>query len=181
MKKLIPLLFIALLFASCSWDGKFKRVKVENEYSLDIPTFLSESNMLNDMASLQYQDIYRDFYVIVLDERKSELRSALQLGGLSNSDGYSNDLEGYANLMINSYSIMLNMKKSPDILDGEVNQLPAKFVSIEGEFEGEEVFWKVAFIEGPYKYYQVYTWSKASNKEEHKITMNQILKSFKEL
>ena len=181
MKRLAIFLLATILFSACSWDGKFKRVKVENSFTLDIPNFLSESNMLNDMATLQYQDIMRDFYVIVIEEDKSELRSALQLGGFNNSGDYSHDLDGYTNLMLDSDSFLMNMNKAPEIVEGTVNNRPARFVTVEGEIENEEVFWKIAFIEGTYKFYQVYTWTAADKKDEYKITMNQVLKSFKEL
>ncbi|MFZ6051274.1 hypothetical protein [Halocola ammonii] len=180
MKRFTIFLLTAILFSACSWDGKFKRVKVDSEYSLDIPNFLSESNILNEVASLQYQDIIRDFYVIVIDERKSELRSALNLGGFSKSD-YSHDLDGYTSIMLDSYSFQMNMKKEPTIVEGTVDNKPARFVTVEGEVENEDVFWKVAFIEGTYKFYQVYTWTAADKKDEYKITMNQVLKSFREL
>ena len=69
MKK-IYFLFITLVLLSCSKEEEFKKIEVKN-YALQLPSYLSKTNDLNEDASLQYQNPFRELYIIVIDESKT--------------------------------------------------------------------------------------------------------------
>ena len=64
MKKLL-LLATLFFIISCQENEKTQTIKIKNQYSLDLPESLSLATNLNNEASLQYQYLPEEFYVIV--------------------------------------------------------------------------------------------------------------------
>lgn len=55
-------------------------VTVKDLYSIDIPTALTKTYDLNEEASLQYENISDEYYVIAIDENKQEFFDAVNEG-----------------------------------------------------------------------------------------------------
>lgn len=175
MKKALLLISVVLSFVSCQEAETYETVKVKN-YSLDIPNHLSEVKNLNDDASLQYQNAFKELYVIVIDETKREVRYALAIDGVG--DIYSDDFDGYTSLMIDNlkHSITLN---NTNIKDTIIHSLDAKIISFNSKVEEYDAFYKLAFINGIDNYYQIMSWTLLDKKQEHEKIMNKMIYSFK--
>ena len=50
----------------------FKKVEINHEYQVSIPKYMRKTNSLNDDASLQCQNIFKETYLIIIDEPKDE-------------------------------------------------------------------------------------------------------------
>ena len=180
MKKHYILFSIILLIISCRPGNTEQLVTVENRYSISLPSFLIKAgNSLNENASLQYQNIWKEFYVIVIDELQSDVREALIDNELT--DTYSDDLKGYSELLLYNFGQSIKISHKSDIVDTLINNMPAKVLTIKGETEGLNIFYSLAFIQGKERYYQVMTWTSAKQENTYKDKMNKILYSFKEL
>jgi hypothetical protein len=70
----ILLLIVPLAFASCKRETVFTEVKVNNRYSLSIPDYLQACTDLHKDASMQYQNVEKDIYVMVIDEKKKTMQ-----------------------------------------------------------------------------------------------------------
>lgn len=179
MKKTIILLLFSMVLLSCETDNTERTISYENKYSLAIPAFLTEVHNLNDEASLQYQHAWKEFYVIVIDEPKSELQGALDTYNLSNS--YTNNLDGYSKLILDNFNLGdLNLGYS-NIEDTIINKMPAKLLSFSQSIDDTDIYFEVALIEGIESYYQVMAWTSEEKKYFYKDKMNDILFSLKEL
>ena len=164
MKKHYILFSIILLIISCRPGNTEQLVTVENRYSISLPSFLIKAgNSLNEDASLQYQNIWKEIYVIVIDELQSD------------------DLKGYSELLLYNFGQSIKISHKSDIVDTLINNMPAKVLTIKGETEGLNIFYSLAFIQGKERYYQVMTWTSAKQENTYKDKMNKILYSFKEL
>ena len=176
----LNILFLTILFiTSCQSGDTEKLVTIENKYSISIPSFLIKTNALNEDASLQYLNARKEFYVIVLDEPKSEMYKALVDNDLT--DTYSNDLEGYSDLILDNYEQSISISHMSNIVDTFINNMPARLLTINGQVEGVDIFYSLAFIQGKERYYQIMVWTSSSKESEYKDKMNKILYSFKEL
>ena len=176
----LNILFLTILFiTSCQSGDTEKLVTIENKYSISIPSFLITTNALNEEASLQYLNARKEFYVIVLDEPKSEMYKALVDNDLT--DTYSNDLEGYSDLILDNYEQSISISHMSNIVDTFINNMPARLLTINGQVEGVDIFYSLAFIQGKERYYQIMVWTSSSKESEYKDKMNKILYSFKEL
>lgn len=175
-EKAIYLVFTLALLVSCK--GKVETINVENRYSLDVPADFKQVKDLNEEASFQYQNALKELYVIVIDEPKSQLKKAIDENELQ--DTYSNTLEGYSKLITDGMDASISIKKMPDFVNKTINGLKARELSFEGLSSGNRVYWKLAFIEGNNRYYQIMVWTLADNHKKHEKEMQAIINSFKE-
>lgn len=176
----INIFLLTILFAtSCQQGDTEKLVTIENKYSISIPSFLVKGSNLNEDASLQYLHTWKEFYVIVIDESKSEMQKAIVENDLT--ERYSNDIKGYSDLLLDGFEQSISISHKSDIVDTLINNMPARLLTINGRAEGIDAFYSLAFIQGKERYYQILAWSLSSKKYEYEDRMRKIMYSFKEL
>lgn len=179
MKKLTFFILTILLFTSCQSNETEQTVMIENKYSISIPSFLSKASDLNDVASLQYQHMWKEFYVIGMDENKEDMGKALIENNLTET--YSNDLQEYTDLLLGDFERNVNVLSHSEVVDTLINNMPAKIIEISGNVNKVDIFYSLAFIEGKQRYYQIMTWTLLSKKMEYQEKMNKLIFSFKEI
>ncbi len=179
MKLLSSSLLLLLILSACSTATQFNTVNIADKYTLDIPDYLTKTDDLNDDASLQYQNVIRECYTIVIDESKQELYDVIA-ASLELSE-YPQSMEGYCALILHGMLDGGGMTDYKLEKNQTINGLPAQFLSATLEVEGLQVFYKIAMIEGKKDFYQIMTWTLASNAEKQEADMDAILRSFKEL
>lgn len=175
MKKNI--LLLAVICFSCNVKEEFKTITIEKKYSLSIPDNLEKATKLNDDASLQYQDLFNEYYVIAIDEPKESFSNAIIK---SNSDITPN-LEGYYNLITTSLPEKLKNCKLYDQKTNTINGKRVKIFSASGTIEDFDVFYRYAIVEGHADYYQIMLWTEKSKESKYKELMEKTILSFKEI
>ena len=104
MKKIISSLIVVLFLCSCDqFSNEPKVIPINNQYTLTVPSYMSKNESLHDEASLQYANLFKEFYVIVIDEPKTEFSSALIDNLLT--DSYNDDLDGYTKLLLDNFGL----------------------------------------------------------------------------
>lgn len=156
-----------------------KEVTVKDRYAISLPEFLDSTDALNKDASLQYQNLRKEFYLLVIDERKAELTKAIEENGLDSL--YGKDLQGYTDLILNSMKESLSQPTLSKIRDTTISRLPAKVLELDGTIKKIDIHYNVAIIEGRNRYYQVLSWTLRDKAGEHKSMMDKIRYSFREL
>ena len=170
MKKILVLGLSLLLLVSCNSNTENRTVKIKNKYSLELPDFLSEVQNLNPEASLQYQNPLKEFYVIVLDEPKSDF---------PNPDVI--DLEEYKNILKANLEASLENPTFSPIRDTVINGLKTKLFSLSDKTDGIEIYYQFAYIESKTDFYQILTWTLENRKDKFSKDMDKIIASFTEL
>ena len=180
MKKLNILILTIILITSCQSGETERLVTIGNKYSISLPSFLVKaSTTLNEDASLQYLHTWKEFYVIVIDESKSEMQKALVENNLT--DIYTNDIDGYSSLILDNFEQVISISNKSEIVKTRINDLPARLITINGYAEGINAYYSLAFIQGKERYYQIMAWTLSSKESNFKDKMNKIMYSFKEL
>ncbi len=172
LKRFLFFICIPSFLASCQHETIFTEVKVNERYSIDIPEYLQPCADLHKDASLQYQNVEKDIYAIVIDEKKTTMQ------------GY--DLDYDIDLYFKSIASQpfLDAIKDGKItapVKQQINGSKALVAEITGKIEGTEVYYKLAVVETPYEFYQLLTWTRAENKEKYDPDMIRLIESFKEL
>ncbi len=176
MKKIIFLCLLAFIF-SCGSSDEVETVTIAHKYSIELPTFLSKGTGLQDDASLQYQNLLREFYVVVVDEPKFGLSEILM------NAGYTPDLQGYFNILTADIEGTMENTEIESVKDIQINGLKAKTFSMTGTIPENniDVFYKMAYIEGEDSFYQIVTWTMKKNKDKYAPQMDKLIRSFKEI
>jgi hypothetical protein len=175
MKKILLLLILTAF--SCDVKEEFKTITISDKYSLDIPESFEKANNLNDEASLQYQNSFKEFYVIVMDEPKATFDSAV----VYNDVDMTPDLEGYYKAIQVNLKNAIKKIKIFDQKNTEINGRKTKIFSVTGNVEGYDIFYRYAIIQGKKDYYQIMLWTEQKNGDQYLATMDQSIHSFKEL
>ena len=164
------------LFILTACKHTIETVKVEGKYTLDLPSFLNKTDDLNKAASLQYKNEMREFYVLVMDEPKENFHKVLNEGGLD----YDRNLNGYSEILAKDIAKSSGIEITPKLQKTTINNLNARLLNFQGVVNGVDVYWKIAYIEGKNRYYQILTWTLPNKKSDNEAAMDAIINSFKE-
>jgi hypothetical protein len=155
-------------------------VTIKKRYSLAIPNFLSVADNLHEDASLQYQNLFKEFYTIVIDEPSKDFDEMI-VNEPSLSDYYTANLEGYSNLIVDNMKVTVEDGIFSEFTQTKINGNDARTISLEGTVEGIKVFYHLTFIKGKRQYYQIVNWTELKRKNDHLQFMENISASFQEL
>ncbi|MEO1053696.1 MAG: hypothetical protein AAFX87_23875 [Bacteroidota bacterium] len=189
---ILSLLAVVVLLVSCdaldpnkpenlSFDADYKRISNDLGYEIFIPKYMSETEELNDEASLQYMNGLKETYMIVIDESKEDFISSNQLFG-----DYNDSLSvivNYRNIQLGSFNESLNIVSQSAAKPIKIDGLSAETVDLEATVLGieDQIFYMITFIEGKEKVYMILGWTLASRKNKYKGTFEQSINSFKEI
>jgi hypothetical protein len=171
IRKLLFSVAILSLISSCKQESAFKEVKVNERYAISVPDYLQPCAELHEDASFQFQNVDKDVYAIVIDERKKTM--------------VNYDLDYDIDLYFKTASqpilqTLKNGKMSP-VNSKEISGNKAMISEINGKFDEIDTYYKLGVIETPYAFYQILTWTRADKKVEYESDMNDMIESFKEL
>jgi hypothetical protein len=172
MKRSLILLLLPLAFAACTKETKFNEVKINDRYSIEIPDYMQPCTDLHKDASLQYQNVEKDIYAMVIDEKKVTMQDY----------NLDYDIDLYFN-SIASQPFLETIKDGKVSPPGrqQINGNKALVAEITGKIEANEVYYRMCVIESPYQFYQLLVWTRAENKDKYLPDMIRIMESFKEL
>jgi len=180
MKKIIGSLSLLFILIACKQDNATQTITIKKRYSLAIPNFLSVADNLHEDASLQYQNLFKEFYTIVIDEPSKDFDEMI-VNEPSLSDYYTANLEGYSNLIVDNMKVTVEDGTFSDFTQTKINGNDARTISLEGTVEGIKVFYHLTFIKGKRQYYQIVNWTELKRKNDHLQFMENISASFQEL
>ncbi len=189
MKKIKPIIlyiFISIFMISCdSFNTKkpenlskddFTLIKINNEYILKVPKYMSKAD-LNDEASLQYQNILKETYSLIIDESKDEFVSTFK--EIDNYNDAISVAENYRNVHVEylEESVVINRKSNSKSL--KINNLNAVQLEIDATFDGIDITYFLTFITGSEKVYMIMNWTLENRKDKYRNTFDKMANSFK--
>lgn len=170
-----------LLTLSCDMGG-VKTVKDPNKrFSVDAPFDMIRADDLNDDASLQLKNEETELYLIVIEDDKDEVNEIM--GEEHEATGYTPDLEGYANLLIDEWDETLEEVKVLVKRRTTINGMPAleRKMSAKVYDLNFVIYYHQVFVEGKNDYYQILAWTLDDQKEKFLESIEKMVNSFKEL
>jgi hypothetical protein len=152
----------------------------DGDYSMDVPEHMSKASSLNDGASLQYQNLFKEAYVIVIDEDKEAYINSYK--EMSVYDTTRSVISNYAETQIQSTTENLEVISKSKISSFNANGVKAKAIEIDANLEGVSapITYFITYIEGKDKLYMVMAWTLQSRKDTHRDTFNRMVRTFRE-
>lgn len=161
-------------------DDAYNEVSINNEYSILLPKYLSKAKNLNEDASLQYQNIFREAYVIVIDEPKDGFITLFKDIGLYEES--LTPLENYSKYQNESLSdATKEVIYDSGFSDKTINSLPAKFKKLQAKISGidfEISYWNT-YLESDSKMYTIMCWTLSDRQKKYDDTFTKVINSFK--
>ncbi|WP_026778122.1 hypothetical protein [Polaribacter sp. Hel_I_88] len=151
-------------------------VSINNDYSISVPDYMKEMKSLNDDASFQYANIYKETYTIVIDEDKQEFIDAFKEIGIYNDS--LTVIENYSEYQVNSFQESLNSDEVKE-LDFKLKNLTAKQFELNGIIDGINANYLIGFVESDAKMYMLMSWTVDDRYKKYKNTFQLIQNSFK--
>jgi len=194
MKRSISLLstfLLLFLLYSCGGIGEkkvgdlkssdFTTESALGRYEISVPNYMKEVSDLNMEASIQFQNIYKETYLAIIDEDRSDFMEAYKEVGVYDSS--LSTIGNYRKVQLDYFM------ESLDVTD----QSAPKQLSIDGmdaeqvEFIGRaahvdsDIFYMMTFVEGRNDLYMIITWTLGDSKETYKEIFYFMVDSFREL
>ncbi|PHR46596.1 MAG: hypothetical protein COA32_10660 [Fluviicola sp.] len=156
-----------------------KVIEVKNQYSMEVPEFMTQVTSLNDEASFQSQNIYKETYIIVIDEPTDEFISVFK-----SLEGYDDSLsvvENYRVVQTNFISEDMQIDKMSEPKSLTINGLNAEQIAIEGSVPGlnAKLYYLYTFVEGKDNVYMVMAWTLNSRKDKYADVLEEMSNSIK--
>jgi hypothetical protein len=155
---------------------ELKLINVNDEYAVSVPEYMKEMKSLHDEASFQYANIFKETYIIVLDESKDEFISTFKEIEIYNDS--LTPLENYSDFQIQSFKESINainVKK----LESRIKKMPSEVYEFKGEVEGLDIAYFVSFIEADTKMYMMMSWTMEGRYNKYKETFKLTHSTFK--
>jgi hypothetical protein len=162
-------------------DTEFKTIKTGSEYSLDVPSHMRETDNLNDVASLQFQNIFKEMYVVVIDEDKQEFIDTFI--ELEEYDTTKSVAENYRTVQMKSFGESIEITSQSEPKAVRINGLDAQKVQFDGRIESvkAEIAYFITYIEGREKMYMIMAWTLKDRKQKYNKILDAISESFRQL
>jgi hypothetical protein len=171
MKKTLIALIILFSTSVIAQKVEFKEVKGTGNFSVLIPDYMVADETLNESASLQYSCAAKEMYIIVIVDSKKELADA----------GSNYTLQSYYDFSAKNILSMVENSNKETAKKSKVNGNAALLGTITGQFNGYDIFYRLCIVESKDNFYQVLSWTLASNKKTYGKDIDKMLKSLKEL
>lgn len=75
MKRYLSLLLPALVIGTGGFSQNFQEKQGGHSYTVEIPDYMTRTFDLNDVATMEYKNIAKETYMIVIEDSKEELNS----------------------------------------------------------------------------------------------------------
>jgi hypothetical protein len=155
----------------------FELVNINNQYSMEVPDFMKESKELNDEASLQYQNIFKEVYIIVIDESREEFKTVFQ--DLGEYDDEISMVENYKSIQLEFLQEAITIHSKEDVESSVINGLPFEIVKVDATSDGIDIAYTIAYIDGPENVYMIMAWTEQDKREKNEALFQKMIKSFK--
>lgn len=163
-------------------DVKYKVKKINGLYSMKIPDFMTETTELQPDASLQYNNLFKEKYITVLDESKEDVEAFQRDYGVG--DDLMSALGNYTDMRLQYLMESgIGIKDQTKLKASMINGHKALSTMIDATVPGidEDITYYFTYVEGTDHFYMISAWTLLSRKDTYTAEVKVMAESFKEL
>ncbi|MDF0706074.1 MAG: hypothetical protein VX772_02505 [Bacteroidota bacterium] len=183
----VVVLTILVPFSSCKEKKKennvleretFQTVTIDGNYKIEVPKFMTGTTGLNEEASLQFQSLIKEAYLLVIDEPKAGFEEVYR--DLGQFDDNLSIIQNYRVARMKLLSRSAEFINKPKATHTIINGLDAETLELDAQVDGvpEEISYFLTFVEGDDRVYMIMAWTLKNKKIAHKKTFKTIAESF---
>ncbi|MBT8244768.1 MAG: hypothetical protein HKP48_06245 [Winogradskyella sp.] len=158
-------------------ESNFKTITIDSLYQLDVPKYMKNMPSLHPDASLEYANIYKEAYSVVIHENKQEFIDIFK--EIDEYDDKLSPIENYLQVQKNMLSESINNAKFQDYGLNNINGLPARQIKVIGRIDGIDAFYIICFVEGEENIYMLMNWTLQNKRNKFENTFEYINGTFK--
>jgi hypothetical protein len=159
-------------------NAEWKVVNSRN-FSIRLPGYLKKGTNLHDDAVVQYQNVIKELYFIVIEESADVFNATIEDSDLQ--DDYTQDIEGYARLVGDRFSENVDeVYKKTELKPITIEGKEGRYFEANAKVGDVDIHYHYGFVRGDTTYYQVLSWTLMGKESKYNDTMLHILQSFKE-
>jgi hypothetical protein len=145
---------------------------------MGVPSFMTKTKSLNENSTFQFQNMFKETYVIVIDENTNEFIDAYK--EMDAYDTARSVVSNYADTQVQLITSNMNVIDKKEVTFSKINGLDAAATEIDASLDGVKVpvTYFLTFIEGREKLYMIMAWTLQNRKENHRATFDEMARSF---
>ena len=140
----------------------------DGRFQLTVPGDWRKETELNQQATIQASNRVRETYVVLLSESKGDFTDEMTL-------------ERFTKATRDNMMAGVRSAESAEPTPTNISGNPALQYEIRGGVEGLNIVYLITTVETPEHYHQIITWTLPSRLEQHRPTLLEVTRSFKEL
>ena len=157
-------------------ESTFKRIEVDSLYALSLPKYMNTMDNLNEQATLQYGNVYKNSYTTVTHEDIQDFvvyykEVGAYIDSLSVIENYTNAQLSYFNRSIKNCEIYFHN-------DSKISNYEARQYKFTGTIANQEVVYLMAYIETEGDLFLIMNWTSDDRFLRFKETFETINSSF---
>ncbi|MGB5818895.1 MAG: hypothetical protein WBG90_05375 [Saonia sp.] len=189
LSKLALVFCYPLVFTSClgllkdkeenlSVAEDFNTIKVDDHYSIALPKYMKEAKDLNDDASLQYQNIFKEAYIVIIDEPKQDVIEIFK--ELEEWNDSKSVVENYRDIQLQFLAEGIAIDNQSESRSLKINGMDAEIVEIDGNAADViyDIAYTLGFVEGKENVYMIMAWTLKDKRKKFKKTYDLAIRSF---
>ncbi len=190
IKNLILLLFtLSTFLVSCktetvetarnlSLDQDFEWAKVYQQYKIKLPNYMKSTTILNDEASLQYMHMYKEEYIIIIDESKQEFIDTFRALNAYNEN--KNTLENFHLVQTEHLTSAMQLRQTSKPQFVQLRNSTAYFAEFDAKIEDspETASYFIYHAASEEKLYTIMLWTLKKNREIYREKVKKMLSTF---
>jgi hypothetical protein len=166
MKTLAPFLLFFILLQSCSYKDTISTVSVDNDFSMEVPSYLKVDDEVKPGAPFGYTNRFRNIYSTVFFEEKGKVADT--------------SFQQYYNRQIKVLKSALIKPGVSDSTFVNVGGASGIHTELSGVMQTENIYYSHLLLETPNRYYQVCVWTRGEDRKlKYGKDIENILFSFK--
>ncbi|PIE87387.1 MAG: hypothetical protein CSA03_00485 [Bacteroidetes bacterium] len=161
---------------------KYNVIKINDLYSMKVPDFMTVTKELQEDASLQYNNPFKEKYVTVLEEERDEIKTFMNDYGVY--DDSKTMLENYVDTRLSYLKESgISVIEETDLKSEMINGRKAYSIEVDASVPGipEDIAYFFTYIEGQDHFYMISAWTLLSRKDAYSEEVEEMTHSFKEL
>jgi len=169
------------LLASCDGGGTLKTESALGLYEVTMPDYMSKATDLNVDASMQFQNVFKETYLAIIDEDKKDFVDAFR--DLGEYDSSLSTIGNYRKIQIDYFSEGVNILRMGEPKQLTINGMAAEQIEFGGRVTDVDydIYYIMTFIEGREDLYMMMTWTLGDSANKYKTDFLAMAKSFNEI